>query len=232
MMKKTMEMKIFLHLVVLCITFIAFSSASFAEQLDPRWKWSYSTDRTGWYLDTKTIEYDAVNQNITVWVLSLNADGTRNDLYQQSISLKNKTSHLIQWTHYYKTGPRLMEKRIYPSAEIVRPDSPTEAVVRNIASLLGIAPLYKGGENRWTWLHSTNTYGLYIAKDTLLYHPDINKNSIWIKRVDLQGRERHYLVFFSFADGTVKTPRTGDYMRPIPESDEEYILNAAKSINV
>ena len=50
--------------------------------------------------------------------------------------------------------------------------------------------------------------------------------------MDLQGRERHYLVFFSFADGTVKTPRTGDYMRPIPESDEEYILNAAKSINV
>lgn len=232
-MKKTTGMKIFLNMVILCISLLAFCSASFAEQLDPRWKWCYSTDRLGWYLDTKTIEYDASTQIATFWVLTLKANGKREDLYQQAISFKDKTERELQ--KFYYSDNRPYSTTFDPNAQIIRPDSPMEAVARNAAYLLNIAPLYEGGPNRWTWLRSNKAYGLYIAKDTLLYHPDTGKNSVWIKRsyptyqVPIVYRR---LFFFSLADGTVRDYYTGRYVHPIPESDEELILNAAKTIKI
>lgn len=230
-MKKTTGVKILLHLVLLCVTLLAFCSTSFAEKLDPRWKWSYEDTGLNFYLDTKTIKYDAATQNTKVWILTLGNNGTYRILSHHLISFKDKTDQILQWIKYSGNVVESSSKKSNSCIRIVRPDSLLEAVAQNAASQLGITPLYTGGQDRWQWLHSIDTYNLYIAKDTLLFHPDTGKYSIWAKKKYLDGNEYFALVFLSFADGTVKSLWTGDdYLPPMPGSKEEYILNAAKNI--
>ena len=231
MKKKATGSRILLGLALFCITLLAFCSVSFAEQLDPRWKWSKILDHIYWYYDTKTIEYNPKTQSAKFWVLALSTNGRLRTLSHHSICFKDKTWTILESIDYSGNVPKHRKKEyLLPAKQIVRPDTAIEALARNAASQLGIAPLYKGGPDRWKWIHSTDTYSMYIAKDTLLYHPDTKKYSVWTKKSYFGNREYYLLYYLSFTDETVKSPGSDDYMPPMPGRIEEYVLNAAEKL--
>lgn len=215
-----------LRLIGLCIALMTICSVSLAEQLDSRWKWYYSTSTDSYYLDTQTIEYDTTYQIATVWTIDLNVEGQKRYGWKQKISYINKKITTVQDVFY---GANKAYTHTTKSVwNHVSPDSEEEALANSVASILHINPIYQGGSDRWKWLHSTDSYGLYVAKDTLVYDSYFPAYSIWAKKVFLDGRSFKILYYMDLPTKLVWG--NGPVAPPYPESDEEYVYNEVKSM--
>lgn len=219
-----------LQILGICLAIFTLCSVSFAEQLDPRWKWVYSSSHQGWYFDTQTVEYDKENQVATYWLLILDEYGNKRSATRESISFINKKLLNVQYVYHDKYGNLKSvtpQKKSIDSGISIPPDSTYEKIANEIASILNIPPLYEGGPNRWKWLHSNDEYGLYIAEDTIVYEP-YSGYSVWTQKKYLDGRspETKYIVNLSeeVIDGAYPPHH------PIPDTDEEYIYNDVKKL--
>jgi len=219
--------KLLLQIFGICFAIFTLCSVSFAEELDPRWKWYYSTSYVSEYFDTNTIEYDADSQIATVWTVELNTEGRKIYGTQRQISYATKKSNVVQSVTYglNKTFSHLSTKALWTH---IPPDSDNEALANGVASILHINPIYQGGSDRWKWLHSNDQYGLYIAKDTLAYDPVFPAYTIWAKKVFLNGSTSRVLYYMDLPTKLVWGD--GPVAQPYPESNEEYVYNTVKGM--
>lgn len=228
-MKKQFKEIIFILSLLMCFLFPSFCSASFDEYVDPRWEWYYSDDTRKMYLDTQSIEYNAITQIANVWTMYQHQKYPSSK-FQYEISFKDKRMNILRSVMAYPEG-MVSQSYDFKTGWSIRPDSDDEALANSVASILHISPIYKGGSDRWKWVHSTDTYGLYIAKDTIVYIPDIPVYGIWTKKLYLDGHrndEFYTMIFeanFINADNGSSMPE-----EPVPDSDEEYIFNATKEL--
>lgn len=240
MKRKYVITKALLFFVFLLSIFISSYSKTLAAPLDSRWKLYSSFGSTNQYYDTKTIEYDPDEQIAKVWTLHTDSKGGQSKILEFSaISFKYKSSDLgMQYVIYDNNGNPITRtvSETYTWRSIL-PDTPVETLANSIASELHLQPIYKGGPDRWKWLRSTDKYGLYVAKDTVLYDSDLSEYSIWTKRVYLDKYEPKTLYSVNFTDKTIWVAQANSpwikydgHHHPIPESDEEYIYNAVKDL--
>lgn len=110
---------------------------------------------------------------------------------------------------------------------LVVPDSLDELFTKVMAKQVGRPFMYAGGPDCWRPIRTVASYWLFIAIDCGLYTSLAKQYGIWIKRVNGQGRKsiKHY--FCDMANNTVETSLLNG-KTPVPESDEEAILNGAK----
>lgn len=226
MMKKIRGFKVYLNLIVVCSALLIFCSSSFAEQLDSRWKFFYSFSNFNCYFDTKTIEYDPSNQIATVWTTDVNKEGEKEYEWKIKISYKTKEDTTVYYIHHINLGKETVTS-LLPWKEkwdAISPDSRSEALANSVASILHINPIYPGGADRWKWVHSTDQYSLYIAKDTLEYDPLTATYTIWAKQIYLDG-------FSPYSQFEVDLNGNGDSSTSFsPESDEDYVANAVREM--
>lgn len=217
------------RLVTFCLVVILGCFAMTAQAAD-RWKWYYSSDYYGYYYDTQTVTYDAAKQCAMVWIKILNVDGTMSEEQHRRLNYANKTSTNIEYVNYRYGYPHRYTPSSYYTL-FVPPDSSHETLSRMVANQLGIQPMYPGGENRWKWVRATDQYSLYVAKDTLLYRDADLGYTIWAKRVYLNGSKTKTIYFCNTVRNVVAT-RYSRWNSPLPDSDEEAVLNAVKALNV
>ncbi|MGN8758812.1 hypothetical protein [Acidaminococcus fermentans] len=226
MMKKIRGFKVYLNLIVVCSALLIFCSSSFAEQLDSRWKFFCSFSNFNCYFDTKTIEYDPSNQIATVWTTDVNKEGEKEFEWKIKISYKTKEDTTVYYIHHIKLGKETVTSSIpwKEKWDAISPDSRSEALANSVASILHINPIYPGGADRWKWVHSTDQYSLYIAKDTLEYDPLTATYTIWAKQIYLDG-------FSPYGQFEVDLNGNGDSSTSFsPESDEDYVANAVREM--
>lgn len=225
MMKKIRGFKVYLNLIVVCSALLIFCSSSFAEQLDSRWKFFGSSNFNS-YFDTKTIEYDPSNQIATVWTTDVNKEGEKEYEWKIKISYKTKEYTYVYYIHHIKLGKETVTSSLpwKEKWDAIIPDSEPEALANSVASILHINPIYPGGADRWKWVHSTDQYSLYIAKDTLEYDPLTATYTIWAKQIYLDG-------FSPYSQFEVDLNGNGDSSTSFsPESDEDYVANAVREM--
>lgn len=224
-MKKIRGFKVYLNLIVVCSALLIFCSSSFAEQLDSRWKFFGSSNFNS-YFDTKTIEYDPSNQIATVWTTDVNKEGEKEYEWKIKISYKTKEYTYVYYIHHIKLGKETVTSSLpwKEKWDAIIPDSEPEALANSVASILHINPIYPGGADRWKWVHSTDQYSLYIAKDTLEYDPLTATYTIWAKQIYLDG-------FSPYSQFEVDLNGNGDSSTSFsPESDEDYVANAVREM--
>lgn len=229
-----------LFFVFLLSIFLSSYSGALAAPVDSRWKLYNSVGKFTQYYDTKTIEYDPSEQIAKVWTLHISNKGRQLKMQELSaISFKYKALDMMTQSVEYNSNGEPIYRRTSEAYtwQSIPPDTPFETLANSVASELHIQPIYQGGPDRWKWLHSTDTYGLYVAKDTIVYDPDLSEYSIWTKKLDLNGQMTETLYSINFADKTIWIEQsTSPWIRydghhyPIPESDEEYIYNAVKDL--
>ncbi|WP_303816480.1 hypothetical protein [Acidaminococcus timonensis] len=222
----------FKRILTFCLMAILGCFTITAQAAD-RWKWYYSSEHYGYYYDTQTVTYDAESQSATVWIKELFEDGSLLEERHIMLDYGHKTLDTYEYVTYpyRKDGP---PKRMQPSTiyfEILSPDSPNETLARMVAGQLGIQPMYQAGPDRWKWIRATDEYSLYIAKDAIVYSTDKRGYSIWAKRVYLNGNERKTQYFCDTIANLVRTEYSS-WNSPLPDSDEEAVLNAVKALNV
>jgi hypothetical protein len=217
-----------LQILGICLAMLGLCSIAFAEELDPRWKWYSSTSDGSDYFDTNTIEYDADSQIATVWTTDVNKEGEKEYEWKIKISYKTKEYTPVYCIHHIKLG--LGKETVTSSIpwkekwDAIIPDSESEALANSVASILHINPIYPGGADRWKWVHSTDQYSLYIAKDTLEYDPLTATYTIWAKQIYLDG-------FSPYSQFEVDLNGNGDSSTSFsPESDEDYVANAVREM--
>lgn len=226
MMKKIRGFKVFLNLIVVCSALLIFCSSSFAEQLDSRWKFFSSFSNFNCYFDTKTIEYDPSNQIATVWTTEVNEEGEKEYEWKIKISYKTKEDIRVYYIHHINLGKETVTSSMPWKGKwsAISPDSQSEALANSVASILHINPIYPGGADRWKWVHSTDQYSLYIAKDTLEYDPLTATYTIWGKQIYLDGLS-------PYSQFEVDINGNGDSSTSFsPESDEDYVANAVREM--
>lgn len=228
MMKKQFRGLILLLSLLICFIFPAFCFASYDEYVDPRWKWYTTTDSKKCYVDTQSIEYDATTQVAKVWTLFQHQENPSSKFLYE-ISFKTKKMNILRTVMAYPGGKMVSQDTNSKLGWHIEPDSEEEALANNVASILHINSPYAGGPNRWKWVHSTDTYGLYIAKDTIVYLPDIECFGIWAKRLDLNGHSTTHFYTMNF-DAKLIYDETAMPDTFVPDSDEEYIFNATKEL--
>lgn len=224
-MKKIRGFKVYLNLIVVCSALLIFCSSSFAEQLDSRWKFFGSSNFNS-YFDTKTIEYDPSNQIATVWTTDVNKEGEKEYEWKIKISYKTKEYTYVYYIHHINLGKETVTSSLpwKEKWDAIIPDSQSEALANSVASILHINPIYPGGADRWKWVHSTDQYSLYIAKDTLEYDPLTATYTIWAKQIYLDG-------FSPYSQFEVDLNGNGDSSTSFsPESDEDYVANAVREM--
>lgn len=220
--------------------FLSGYSKALAAPLDSRWKLYNSVSSLNQYYDIKTIEYDPNEQIAKVWTLCTdNKSGESKRLELLAISFKYKSSDMAMQIVTYNDNGDPITRKISETYtwRYIPPDTPIEALANSVASELHIKPIYPGGLDRWKWLRSTDKYGLYVAKDTITYDPDLSEYSIWTKRIYLNNYRPETLYSVNFVDKTIwvaqpTSPwiRYEGHIHPFPESDEEYIYNAVKDL--
>jgi hypothetical protein len=219
----------FKRLMTFCLVVILGCFAVTAQATD-RWKWYYSSDYYGHYYDTQTVQYQASAKGATVWTKLVKADGTLVGETRRFLDFGHKLSATVEEVTYYNGYPRRYRpSKLYPS--FVVPDSPEETLTRLVADQLHISPMFTGGEDRWKWVHATDRWSLYVAKDTLTNMNKPNIYFIWAKRVYLNGGVSKFLYICDTARNVIGT-RSSGWNSPLPDSDEEAILNAVKAMNV
>lgn len=226
MMKKIRGFKVYLNLIVVCSALLIFCSSSFAEQLDSRWKFFGPFSNFNSYFDTKTIEYDPSNQIATVWITDVNKEGEKEYEWKIKISYKTKEDTPVYYIHHINLGKDTVTSSMpwKEKWDAISPDSRSEALANSVASILHINPIYPGGADRWKWVHSTDQYSLYIAKDTLEYDPLTATYTIWAKQIYLDG-------FSPYSQFEVDLNGNGDSSTSFsPESDEDYVANAVREM--
>lgn len=239
MIKRNVIAKALLVFTFLVSIFLSSYSRALAAPLDPRWKLYNSGERLNNYYDIKTIEYDPNEQIAKVWTLCTGSNGGKSKrLALNAISFKDKYHMGMQVIKYNNDGE--LVTNFIPESNTwhsIAPDTIFEALANSVASELHIKPIYPGGPDRWKWLHSTDKYGLYVAKDTIVYDSDLSEYSIWTKRIYLDNYTPETLYSVNFTDKTIWVAQSmapwiqyEGHIHPIPESDEEYIYNAVKDL--
>ncbi|WP_432643059.1 hypothetical protein [Acidaminococcus sp.] len=217
------------RILTFCLVVVLGCFAVTAQAAD-RWKWYHSSDYHGYYYDTQTVTYDTAKQYATVWIKILKADGSLDEEQHRALNYGYKATLNFEYVYYQNGYPRRYRPS-KPYVSFVVPDSSSETLTRMVANQLGIRPMYPGGDNRWKWVRATDTYSLYVAKDTLLYRDANLGYTIWAKRVYLNGGKSKTMYFCNTVRNVVAT-RYSRWNSPLPDSDEEAVLNAVKALNV
>lgn len=218
----------FKRILTVCLVAVLGCFAITAQAAN-RWKWYYSSDYYGYYYDTQTVTYDATRQYATIWTKTLKQDGTVWEEDHKIVDYGHKAIATFEYVIYQNGYPR----RYHPSKpfiSFVSPDSSNEMLSRLVAEQLGIRPMYRGGADRWKWVRATDTYSLYVAKDTIVYGGTGSDYSIWAKRVFLNGGVSKTQYFCDTARDIIRTSYSKWYS-PLPDSDQEAVLNAVKALN-
>lgn len=229
-MKKLLREFIFFLSLLTCAIFPSFCFASFDDYVDPRWKWYYSDDTMRYYVDTQSIEYDATRQVVKAWTLHQHRKYPSTK-YLWEISFKDKTMNVLRGIIPVQDGQILSQDYNSKYGWPIRPDSKDEALANSVSSILHISPLYEGGPNRWKWVHSTDTYGLYVAKDTIVYLSDIPAYGIWAKKLYLDGNRDDEFYTMNFdAEFICTSNHSSMPEKPVPDSDEEYVFKGTREL--
>lgn len=219
----------FRRLMTFCLVVILGCFAITARAAD-RWKWYYSSDYYGHYYDTQTLLHNPSVQGVMVWTKFIKPDGTPVRETRSVLDYGHKMMATVEDATFYNGYPR----RYRPSKlyfTFVAPDSPSETLTRLVAEQLHIRPMFAGGADRWKWVRATDRWSLYVAKDTLTKMDKPNIYFIWAKRVYLDGKDSKFLYFCDTSRNVVRT-RSSGWNFPLPDSDEEAVLNAVKAMNV
>lgn len=208
---------------------IVLECITFTGQAADRWKWYYSSDHYGFYYDTQTVTYDPATQCAMVWKKVLKEDGSIYSEIHIVLDYEHKSMATFEIVKY-RNG---YAQRKTPSKLVilfVPPDSLSETLSRMVAEQEGINPMYPGGTNRWKWIHATDQYSMYVAKDTLHYGGQRAGYIIWAKRVYLDGSVSKKIFFCDLDKKLIRTDFS-NWEYPLPDSDEEAVLNAVKELN-
>lgn len=219
----------FKRIVTFCLVAVLWCFAITAQAAD-RWKWYYSSDYYGEYYDTQTVKYDAAKQYAIIWTRTLKQDGSVWSEDHKLLDYGKKAIATFEYVVYRNGYPRRTQLS-KPLVSFVSPDSPNETLSRLVAEQLGIRAMYPGGATRWKWVHATDQWSVYVAKDTLARQGTGNVYSIWTKRVYLNGSATKSQFFCDTTRDIICT-RYSKWRSPLPDSDEEAVLNAVKALNV
>lgn len=217
------------RIVIFCLVVIMGCFGMNAQAAD-RWKWYYSSDYYGHYYDTQTVKYNGARQYATIWTKTLKQDGSLLEEDHIILDYQYKATGMVEYVTYHNGYPR-RHSFSKPVISFVAPDSARETLSRLVAEQLGIRPMYPGGADRWKWVHATDRWSVYVAKDTLIDLGKGNLYSIWAKRVYLNGGESKIQYFCDLTRDIIRT-RYSKWRSTVPDSDEEAVLNAVKALNV
>ncbi|WP_303816478.1 hypothetical protein [Acidaminococcus timonensis] len=199
-----------------------------AEASDSRWKMYYSTARDVGYYDTQTVTTNPGKQFVKVWAKVLNKNTGRTGAVQAIIDYPEQTIMVVGYVKN-QNGRPTYQRLARPIITPVIPDSLDERFTRVVAQQVGRSPMYAGGPNRWKTIRVAASYRLLIATDCGLYNSLTKQYAVWIKQTSRKPGPtiKHY--FCDLNNGTVGTTALNG-KPPVPESDEEAILNGARKL--
>lgn len=217
----------FKRILTFCLVLILWCFAITAQAAD-RWKWYESSSWYSRYYDTQTVEPNARLHCARVWTKIVKDDGTliRQELRFLVYDIKGVA--ILESVEYWDGSPHRRQNSP-PIAYTVLPDSGDENLARLVAEQVGFQPMYPGGPDRWKWIHATDRYGLYVARDTLYYFGKNFAYSLWTKRVYTDGSTSYFHYFYDPDTNLIRT-ETSNWNSPIPDSDEEAVLHTAKAL--
>ncbi|WP_370850284.1 hypothetical protein [Megasphaera sp.] len=227
MMKKYNRSPIWMRcLIILCALIVTGISIICADSPNSRWRWYYSSSTTSMYYDTQTLKYDDINQIAKIWTKDVDAKGFKYSERLITISYRYKTFS-VEKTVFYKNGYPQVYQMVQTIKPIV-PDSPMESLANSVGAIYHQSAIYPSGPNRWRWIHSTDKYSMYIASGCEIYYPETNMHLVWIKRTSIYGGTYVEGYYCNFSNETIMN--SGKPRTIIPESDDEYIYDAAKDL--